>query len=92
MHVTGNRPTVNRPWPVRFTATRAGVAQQASVEYEFLFSGAVVAHRSHYEFTGHFSDVVLWPASSVGYPLTFRAVIVSGGARINLDYPVQVSQ
>ena len=39
---------------------------------------------------GRFSDVFKWPASAVGYPLTFRAVIASDGASIDLDYPVQV--
>jgi hypothetical protein len=50
----------------------------------------VVAHRSHYRFTGSFHDTFEWPASAVGYPLTFRAVIKSDGATLNLDYPVQV--
>lgn len=64
---------------------------KASVSYEYMFGGAIVAHRSHYTFTGHFSDVFLWPAQAVGYPLTFRAVIVSEGATIDLDYPVRVT-
>jgi hypothetical protein len=61
------------------------------VSYEYLFGGQVVAHRSHYTFTGHFSDIFQWPSSAVGYPLTFRAVIVSEGVTIDLDYPVQVT-
>ena len=61
------------------------------MSYEYLFDGQVVARRSHYTFTGHFSDVFMWPSSAVGYPLTFRAVIVSEGATIDLDYPVQVT-
>jgi hypothetical protein len=61
------------------------------VSYEYLFGGQVVAHRSHYTFTGHFSDIFRWPSSAVGYPLTFRAVIVAGGQTVNLDYPVQVA-
>jgi hypothetical protein len=52
----------------------------------------VVARRSHYTFTGSFSDIVVWPSASVGYPLTFRALIGSDGARIYLDYPVQVTK
>ena len=62
----------------------------ASVGYEFLFGGQVVARRSHYTFRGHFSDIVEWPASAVGYPLTLRTVVRAAGATINLDYPVQV--
>jgi hypothetical protein len=90
LHAGSHHPAVNRAWPLHFTVTRAGAPVKASVSYEYLFGGVVVAHRSHYIFTGHFSDVFQWPATAVGYPLTFRAVIVSGGATINLDYPVQV--
>jgi hypothetical protein len=92
MRVGTHRPRANHPWPVHFTVTRAGSPARASVAYEFLFAGAVVAHRSHYTFTGSFSDIVVWPAMAVGYPLTFRAVIVSDGATIYLDYPVQVTR
>jgi len=91
MHATTHNPKVNAPWPIRFTVTRGGQTVRASVSYEYLFGGQVVAHRSHYTFTGHFSDVFHWPSTAVGYPLTFRAVIVAEGVSINLDYPVQVS-
>jgi hypothetical protein len=84
-------PRANSTWPLRFTVTRAGRPARASVSYEYLFSGQVVARRSHYTFSGSFHDTFVWPSTAVGYPLTFRAVIVAGGASINLDYPVQVS-
>jgi len=87
-----HKPKANRPWPVHFRVIRAGSPAKASVGYEFLLAGQVVARRSHYSFTGSFSDVVVWPSASVGYPLTFRAVIASDGARISLDYPVQVTK
>jgi hypothetical protein len=90
MHAGTHSPRVGRPWPVRFMATRGGSGVVASVGYEFLFAGQVVAHRSHYTFRGHFSDIVEWPASAVGYALTLRAVVRAAGATINLDYPVQV--
>ena len=54
-------------------------------------AGQVVARRSHYNFTGHFSDTFQWPASAVGYPLSLRAVIVSGKTTFNLDYAVRVT-
>jgi hypothetical protein len=92
LHAGTPHPKVGRPWPVRFTVTSAAGPVQASVRYEYLYGGQVVAHRSHYTFTGHFSDTFIWPAASVGYPLTFRAVVVSGGTTIHLDYPVQVTR
>ncbi len=90
MHVGTHNPRVNRPWPLSFTVTGGGAPAKASVSYEYLFGGQVVAKRSHYDFTGHFADVFRWPSSAVGYPLTFRAVIVSGKATVDLDYAVQV--
>ena len=90
MHAGTHSPRVGQPWPVRFTVTRGGSGVVASVGYEFLFGGQVVARRSHYTFRGHFSDIVEWPASAVGYPLTLRTVVRAAGATINLDYPVQV--
>ncbi len=91
MRGSSHTPTVG-PWPVHFTVTRDGRPAQASLGYEFLFGGQVVAHRSHYVFTGSFADIVRWPASAVGYPLTLRAVITSGTTVINLDYPIHVSR
>jgi hypothetical protein len=90
MHVAGHHPRVNRSWPLSFVVTAAGAPARASVSYEYLFGGQVVARRSHYTFKGHFSDTFLWPGRAVGYPLTFRAVVVSGKATVNLDYAVQV--
>jgi hypothetical protein len=83
-------PRVNARWPIRFTVVRAGHPARASVSYEYLLGAQVVARRSHYTFAGHFSDVFIWPSAAIGYPLTFRAVIVSGGVTIDLDYPVRV--
>lgn len=91
LHASTHTPKVNQPWPLHFTVTRGGTLAKAAVQYEYLFGAQVVARRSHYTFTGHFSDIFQWPTTAVGYPLTFRAVIVSEGATINLDYPVQVT-
>jgi hypothetical protein len=90
MRVGTHNPRVNRAWPLSFSVSRGTQPARASVSYEYLFAGQVVARRSHYTFTGHFADVFMWPAQAVGYPLTFRAVIASGTSTINLDYPVQV--
>jgi hypothetical protein len=92
LHAGTHHPKVGRRWPVRFAVTRAGGPVEASVSYEYLYGGQVVARRSHYTFTGQFSDTFIWPAEAVGYPLTFRAVVVSDGATIDLDYAVQVTR
>jgi len=90
LHAHTHHPVVERAWPISFLVTRSGRPAHASVMYEYLFDGQVVAHRSHYSFDGSFADVFRWPASAVGYSLTFRAVIVAGGVTLDLDYPVQV--
>jgi hypothetical protein len=92
MHASARRPRVNRPWPVSFAVSQAGKPVAAEVRYEYMFAGQVVAHRSDYHFTGHFHDTFLWPSSALGYPLTFRAVILAGGETLYLDYPVQVTR
>lgn len=86
-----HQPKVGQRWSFHFTVTRAGRPVKAGVTYEFVFNGQVVAHREHYAFVGQFTDNIEWPATAVGYPLEFRAAIVSEGATINLDYPVRVS-
>jgi hypothetical protein len=90
MRLSGHHPRVNAAWPVRFTVKRRGRPVKAEVRYQYLFAGQVVARRSHYRFYGSFHDVFRWPASAVGYPLSFRAVVTAAGVTLNLDYPVQV--
>lgn len=87
-----HKPHVNAAWPIHFRVLEGGAPAKSHVSYEYLFNGAVVAKRSHYAFSGRFSDVFRWPPSSVGYPLTFRAVIVAGGHTLYLDYPVEVQR
>ena len=90
MNAAGHHPRVNAPWPIRFSVSNEDKPARAEVRYEYLFGGQVVAHRSRYSFTGSFHDTFRWPASAVGYPLIFRAVIHSAEVTLNLDYPVQV--
>jgi hypothetical protein len=90
LHAATHHPKVDAPWPISFRVTKASRPVRAKVSYEYLFAGNVVAKRSDYAFTGHFSDLFRWPASAAGYPLTFRAVITAAGQTLYLDYPVQV--
>ncbi len=90
MHAGTHHPEVGRLWPVQFTASRSGRPVRATVTYEYAYGGQVVAVRAHHTFIGRFSDALRFPAESVGYPLTFRAVITSGGSTVTLDYPFQV--
>lgn len=90
MHVGTHHPTVGHNWPMQFTAARSGKAARVTVTYEYLFAGRVVAVRAHHTFTGHFSDALVFPASALHEPLTFRAAVTAGSSTINLDYPIEV--
>lgn len=90
MHVGTHHPKVGARWPLQFTAKRSGRGVQATVTYEYLYDGQVVAVKAHHTFTGSFSDALVFPAQAVGYPLTFQAVITSGGSTVDLDYAIQV--
>lgn len=86
-----HRPTAGAPWPIVIRAhDPAGRPLAAEVRYQYLFGGAVVAHRSHYRFRGTFHDTFRWPARAVGVPLTFRAVVSTRFGVRRLDYDVQV--
>jgi hypothetical protein len=92
MRPSTHHPKATAPWPIHFTVTRGGRPVRAKVQYEFMLASNVVAKRSNYAFTGHFSDLFRWPPSAAGYPLTFRAVITAAGHTLFLDYPVQVAR
>lgn len=92
LRAPGHTPRVEAPWPIHVTVQAAGRPARATIDYQYLFAGQVVARRNHATFTGRYADVLKWPANSVGYPLTFRALITSGGRALALDYPVQVSR
>ena len=86
-----HQPVANAAWPITISArTFGGVPLRATVTYEYLFTGQVVARRSRYRFTGTFHDVIRWPTRSLSFPLTFRAVVTTRLGTQNLDYQVQV--
>lgn len=94
LQAPGHRPKVGN-WPIAITLRWRGSPARGHVSYEFLLGGQVVSRQpvgggQSPDFTGVFHDVIIWPASSVGYPLTFRAVVTSPHGTKLLDYPVVV--
>jgi hypothetical protein len=83
-------PKINTLVPITVTATLNGKPAHATAAYQFLYGGAVVAptqyprNNKHFSFTGHFSDKLNFPASSVGFTLTLRVVIKAAGRTVNL--------
>lgn len=90
MTVGTHHPTVGRKWPLAFTAKRGKRAARVTVTYEYLYGGKVVAVRAHHTFTGSYKDALIFPASALHEPLTFRAVISAGKTTIDLDYSIEV--
>ena len=86
-------PKVNQKVPITVAATLNGKPAHATAVYKFLFGGAVVStqypyNNKHFSFTGHFSDNLVFPPSSVGEPLTLRVVIKASGHTVNLNWPI----
>jgi hypothetical protein len=83
-------PKINTLVPITVAATLNGKPAHATAAYQFLYGGAVVAptqyprNNKHFSFTGHFSDTLNFPASSVGFTLTLRVVIKAAGRTVNL--------
>ena len=84
-------PKINTLMPISVTATLNGKPAHATAAYQFLYGGAVVAptqypyNNKHFSFTGHFSDKLNFPASSLGFTLTLRVVIKAAGHTVNLN-------
>ena len=70
--LSSRTPKINAPDPITVTATLNGRPARATAVYQFVFNGAVVStqypyNNKHYTFTGHFSDKLTFPASSLGF-------------------------
>ncbi len=86
-------PKINTLMPIAVTATLNGKPAHATAAYEFVFGGAVVStqypyNNKHFSFTGHFSDKLNFPASSLGFTLTLRVVIKAAGHTVNLNWSI----
>jgi hypothetical protein len=96
LRAPGHHPKVNGHWPITVHLTWRGTPTRGHVSYEFLLGSQVVSRQQvggkSPDFTGSFTDDITWPASSVGYQLTFRVVVTSPHGTKNLDYPVQVER
>jgi hypothetical protein len=83
-------PKINTLVPIAVTAKLNGKPAHATAVYQFVFGGAVVStqypsNNKHFSFTGHFSDKLNFPASSLGFTLTLRVVIKAAGHTVNLN-------
>ena len=91
--------------PVRSVADGEGASLHATAVYQLLHQGQVVSTqypspgrapgsaKKPYAFTGSYSDDMIFPARSVGIPLTLRVVVkVAGKGTVNLDKNVRAGK
>jgi hypothetical protein len=75
---------------IKVTATLNGKPARATLIYQYLYGGAVVSTRypcnnKACTFTGHYSDKLTFPATSLGEPLTLQVVVKASGHTVKLD-------
>ena len=74
--IPNHRPTVGREWPIKLGVTRGSRKLSGRVSYEYLFNGSVLAEQNGHRFTdGVYTDRLVFPAKSVGQPLTLRFLV-----------------
>jgi hypothetical protein len=99
------KPVVDQPWRFTVTVKNAaGKLTAAKMRLQILLGSTVVGcwkgtammqcssanAGTWISFKGKRSDVITWPAQSVGIKLTFQAVVVAAQRTIRLRSPVTV--
>lgn len=92
-HIANHTPIVNKKWPITVDVTKGKAKLSGSVRYEFLFDGTVVSHQPGHKFTnGVYRDKMLFPAKSLGEPLTLRILVTTKYGTEHIDWKVQSKQ
>jgi len=88
-HIVNHSPVINKKWPIVVDVTRGKARLSGTVSYEFLFSGAVVSTQKGHAFTGGvYRDAMVFPAASLGQPLTLRIVVKTKYGSGHIDWNV----
>ena len=92
-------PKVGVHWHYSVHATIGGKAARARVTVQIVDPlggkhpvgfGAKKGNVTRIPFRGVFRDFVVWPKSSVGFPLLFRVTVTDGKAKRVIDFKVTV--
>lgn len=103
LHAGTHHPKVNKKWPIRVTATLNGhSARGVGAFYQFLYNGKDVSDQAvcpnsgktgcknwGFKFNGGYTDTLLFPPQSLGFPLTVRVVVSLGSRRLYLPYDIK---
>src|SRR5579862_9452260 len=99
LSVTTTKPKAGVHWPYTVHATKNGSPAKGTITAQIVDPlggvhpvgfGAKKGNVTKIPFKGTFKDFVIWPKTSVGYPLKFRVIVVSGGVKRVIDYKVTV--
>jgi hypothetical protein len=89
-----HHPAVKRAWAYSVHVTDAsGKPLDGTVKIQFAFGGQVVGTDKppvHPVKHGVWHDTLNFPAESVGYPLTFQAVVHTKAGSVTLSWPITV--
>lgn len=94
-------PKVGTHWPYVVTATVGGKPAAGRVTAQIVDPlggkhpvgfGAKNGNVTNIPFKGRFKDFVVWPAASIGYPLTFRVIVTVGTTKKVVNYTVTVKK
>ncbi len=87
-------PLVNKPWHIVVTVEdKAGKPLSATLRMNVLFAGRIVGRVDEgkiYRINGRHEQDITWPPASIGYALTFQAVVKADGATRKLEWRVKV--
>jgi hypothetical protein len=89
-------PKVGHSWPYSVTVTDAsGHPLSGTVDSEFVCGAQAVGHDTpptHPVKNWHWTDSLESPATAVGQPLMFQAVVHAGVGSVTLDWPIMVQR
>ena len=89
LHAPNHSPIENKKWWITVDVTRGSTKLSGDVNYEFLFSGAIVSHQPGHKFkNGLYKDSLIFPAEAVGKPLTLRIVVKTKYGTKDLNWNV----
>jgi hypothetical protein len=90
-HASTHRPRANTKWRITVTARRGRQKLAGTVSYRYLFNGTQVGTSKGGSFRhGVYHDIIIWPAKSVGHPLTFEAVVKTRYGTLDLRWWIRV--
>jgi hypothetical protein len=96
VHIANHTPVVNKRWPIELTITKGHQKLSGSVRYQWLFEGAVVRtqpqHGAYRFKRGVYQDQLLFPAQSVGEPLTLRFLVKTRYGTEHVDWKLRTQK